>query len=60
MGGTMSINVNPDKFTAEQMAFMVALADPNNHRTQGEIVTIRDAVPKGGISLLEKSGSFEA
>ena len=33
----MSINVNFDKFTAEQMCFMVALADPNDHRTQEEI-----------------------
>lgn len=33
----MSTNVNLDRFTAEQMAFMIALADPNDRRTQEEI-----------------------
>ena len=42
----MSTNVNPDKFTAEQMAFMVALADPNDHRTQEEIAKDLDVRPE--------------
>ena len=33
----MSRNVNFPNFTAEQFAFMVSLADPNDHRTQKEI-----------------------
>ena len=33
----MSTNVNFQKFSAEQLVFMLALADPNDRRTQEEI-----------------------
>lgn len=42
----MSRNVNSRDFTPEQLAFMVALADPNDRRTQEEIAKALDVRPE--------------